>query len=283
MGNAVIQSFDIQYGTVGFGIKQHTWKGILPVHGSVIITLPGRIDYKTGKNKFQAALSKPNGNKDAFAADNKMISDFYAPPAHDSTLVLYILTNNESGQNACILQNSAGDTVFQRATGSLKANTEYRDTLKLVPDAYELTLLDSAGNGLEFWYNGKGGRGTARLMNVNGELLKAVESDFGSIWQYRFVVGPVPDAVKNEEYAIGLFPTRTKDKTTLDYFANKPQDVIVRLVTDPVGKIVEEHHYSQLKEAIITYDLKRYPKGRFYLKVIINGEEKFNKRIRYNE
>ncbi len=111
-------------------------------------------------------------------------------------------------------------------------------------------------------------------------MLKAVESDFGSIWAYNFVVGETPNAIKNE-YSIGLFPTRTKDKTTLDYFSNQPENVIVRLVTDPL--IVEEHHYTQLKEGIITYDLKRYPKGRFYLKVIVNGEEKFNKRIRYNE
>jgi hypothetical protein len=64
----------------------------------------------------------------------------------------------------------------------------------------------------------------------------------------------------------------------------------VRLVTDSPtaktiadNKIVEEHHYAQLKEGVFTYDLRRYPKGRFYLKVIVNGEEKFNKRIRYNE
>jgi hypothetical protein len=80
-----------------------------------------------------------------------------------------------------------------------------------------------------------------------------------------------------------LFPTRTKDKTTLDYCSNKSEDVLIRLVTDPSGKIMEEHKYTQLKEGIFTYDLSRYPKGRFYLKVIVNGQEKFNKRIRYKE
>lgn len=282
-GSESIQSLDILYGTIGFDKKQYTWKGFLPVNSSVTISLPHKIDFKMGENTFQAEVLKPNGVKDAYEMDNQMTAHFEAPPTHDSTLIFYILTNNQPEHNAYILKNSTGKTVFERSNGSLKANTEYRDTLKLLPDAYEFTLLDTAGNGLEFWFNGRGGRGTARLMNGNGELLKAVESDFGSIWQYRFVVGSEPDTIKNEEYAIGLFPTRTKDKTTLDYFSNKPQDVIVRLVTDPLSKIVEEHHYTQLKEGIFTYDLKRYPKGRFYLKVIVNGEEKFNKRIRYNE
>lgn len=283
VGNTVIQNMLIQYGTIGFEQKTYHWQGVLPVNEAVSIVLPNLVAFKKGKNRFQVEISKPNGGKDFFIADNKMTSEFEAPPTHDNTVVFYLLTNNQPEHNAYTLKNSAGTTVYERKTGELKANTEYRDTFKLQPDAYEFTLIDTARNGLEFWFNGRGGRGIARLMNEKGALLKAVESDFGSIWQYRFVTGATPDAVKNEEYAIGLFPTRTRDKTTLDYFSNTPEDVIVRLVTDPLSKIVEEHHYKQLKEGVFTYDLKRYPKGRFYLKVIVNGEEKFNKRIRYNE
>jgi hypothetical protein len=283
VGNTVIQNMLIQYGTIGFEQKTYHWQGVLPVNESASIVLPNLVAFKKGKNRFQVDISKPNGGKDFFMADNKMTTEFEAPPTHDNTVVFYLLTNNQPEHNAYTLKNSAGTTVYERKTGELKANTEYRDTFKLQPDAYEFTLIDTARNGLEFWFNGRGGRGIARLMNEKGALLKAVESDFGSIWQYRFVVGATPDVVKNEEYAIGLFPTRTRDKTTLDYFSNTPEDVIVRLVTDPLSKIVEEHHYKQLKEGVFTYDLKRYPKGRFYLKVIVNGEEKFNKRIRYNE
>ncbi|MNU03430.1 hypothetical protein D3C86_2125620 [compost metagenome] len=57
----------------------------------------------------------------------------------------------------------------------------------------------------------------------------------------------------------------------------------MQLVTDPGSVIVEEHKYNQLKEGIFTYDLSRFPKGRFYLKVFVNGEEKFKKRVRLKE
>ena len=281
-GGADIQHLTIEYGTVGFEKRIYHWTGQLSMHQSKVIELPSKIDFKSGQNTFQVTLLQPNNQKDAYPSDNNLTTYFEAPPVHDSVVVFYFLTNNQPEQNAYTLKNSAGQTVFERKLGAFQANTEYRDTFRLKPDAYEFTLIDTARNGLEFWFNSRGGRGVARLLNGKGQMLKAVESDFGSIWAYSFVVGETPNAIKNE-YSIGLFPTRTKDKTTLDYFSNQPEDVIVRLVTDPLSKIVEEHHYSQLKEGIITYDLKRYPKGRFYLKVIVNGEEKFNKRIRYNE
>jgi hypothetical protein len=288
-GSAEIQNLTIQYGTVGFEKKTYNWTGQLPMFQSKMIELPSKIDFKGGKNTFQVELLKPNGNKDGYPSDNTLSLDFDAPPVHDSLVVFYFLTNNQPEQNAYSLKNSAGKTVFEKKLGAFQANTEYRDTFRLVPDAYEFTLIDTARNGLEFWFNGKGGRGVARLLNEKGDMLQAVESDFGSIWTYNFVVGGTPNPTKST-YSIGLFPTRTKDKTTLDYFSNKPEDVIVRLVTDSPtaktiadNKIVEEHHYAQLKEGVFTYDLRRYPKGRFYLKVIVNGEEKFNKRIRYNE
>ncbi len=288
-GSADIQRLTIQYGTVGFDKKTYNWTGQLSPLQSTIIELPHTIDFKGGGNMFQVALLNPNSGKDAYPSDNTLAVEFDAPPVHDSLMVFYFLTNNQPEHNAYYLKNSTGKIISEKKPGALQANAAYRDTFRLAPGAYEFTLLDTAGNGLEFWFNSKGGRGVARLLNDKGEMLKAVESDFGSIWTYHFVVGDTPNPITST-YSIGLFPTRTKDKTTLDYFSNKPEEVIVRLVTDsPSAKtiadntIVEEHHYTQLKEGIFTYDLKRYPKGRFYLKVIVNGEEKFNKRIRYNE
>ena len=100
--------------------------------------------------------------------------------------------------------------------------------------------------------------------------------------RFGFAVGDTTEPV-NAQTAFGLYPTRTNDKTTFDYVANFSEDVVVQLVTDPGDKIVEEHRYAQLKEGTFTYDLGRFPKGRFYLKVLIRGEERFKKRIRLKE
>ena len=143
-------------------------------------------------------------------------------------------------------------------------------------------LQDTADNGLEFWANPKGGRGKVHLLNKNGAMIKDFDSDFGNSVQYAFEVGG-PVAPVTAQTSFGLYPTRTNDKTTFDYYANFPEDVKVQIITDPGDKMVEEHHYPQLKEGIFTYDLSRFPKGRFYLKVLVNGVEKFKKRIRLKE
>lgn len=282
MGSAEVKSLRIQYGTKGFAKKSFNWKGSLAVGSSTIITLPGVIDSKAGENSFEAFVSLPNGRKDGYSADNKVTSSFETIPSHDSMMVVYLQTNNEPLQTGYSITNSEGKVIRERPLGSLKENTVYRDTLMLPKGHYEFILTDSAGDGLEFWANPGGGRGKARLLNEKGQMLKDFESDFGSSVQYNFEVG-TPATPIAAQTSFGLYPTRTNDKTTFDYYSNFPEDVVVRILTDPGGNVVEEHLYKQIKEGVFTYDLSRFPKGRFYLSVLVNGEEKFKKRIRLKE
>ena len=282
MGSAEVKKLHIRYGTKGFPKKVMDWKGIIKPAATAVIMLPGTVDAKTGINGFEAELLLPNGKKDAYPADNKIIGAFEAVPKQDSVLVVYLLTNNQPAQNSYALVNAKGETIKGRALGSLTANTVYRDTVHLPKGQYQFMLQDTAGNGLEFWANPKGGRGKVRLLNKNGVMIKDFDSDFGNAVQYAFEVGD-PVAPVTAQTSFGLYPTRTNDKTTFDYYANFPEDVKVQIITDPGDKIVEEHHYPQLKEGMFTYDLSRFPKGRFYLKVLVNGTEKFKKRIRLKE
>lgn len=283
LGKNEVNSLELQYGTVGFKKKQFKWNGKIEPGKSAVINLPGIIDSKKGANYFFTSVVKTNGKSDAYGADNSLQVPFTAAPVVADKLIFYLHTNQQPEHNAYILRNSTGNVVKEQKLGTLKPNTIYRDTLNLAAGAYSLALVDTAGDGLEFWYNTKGGRGSARLMNMNGEIVKAFESDCGSGWEYNFTTGEKTDVVNKDLLSVGLFPTRTNDKTTLDYFGSVAQDVLVQLVTDPGGVVVEEHKYNQLKEGIFTYDLSRFPKGRFYLKVMVNGEEKFKKRVRLKE
>ncbi|MCU7548796.1 peptide-N-glycosidase F-related protein [Chitinophagaceae bacterium LB-8] len=282
IGRTDVKSMRIQYGTNGFAKRSFYWKGTLPAGGTTSIILPGIIESKAGQNNFEAVISLPNGKRDAFPADNRIISPFATMTKHDSMLVVYLKTNNQPSQSSYIITNSEGKVIREKAFGSLKENTIYCDTLLLPKDRYQFVLLDSAGNGLEFWANPRGGSGKARLLNSKGQMIKDFESDFGSSIQYNFEVG-TPATPIAAQTSFSLYPTRTNDKTTLDYYANFPDDVVVRLIADPGGDVMEEHHYKQLKEGTFTYDLSRFPKGRFYLSVLIGGEEKFKKRIRLKE
>ncbi|MFZ4464673.1 MAG: alpha-L-fucosidase [Bacteroidales bacterium] len=282
-GNEDITSLNIHYGSLGFEPKQFLWKGLVSFGDTVLISLPGLIQSKSDGKIFEVRLNKVNGKKDQYPADNQMKVTFNPAPVHDSILIFNLLTNKESSQNGIRLTSADGKMFFERKTGSLKPKTEYHDTLKLTPGAYQLALTDEGGDGLEFWFNREGGRGEARLLNRNNQLIKAFESDCGSGWIYNFTVGGQPDSIHANDHAISLYPSLTSDFTELRYFSNATEDVTVRLVSDPNAVVLEEHIYPQLKSGNFTYDLRRYPFGRFYLKVIVKGKEIFNKRIRFTE
>jgi len=282
-GQEPVREMSIRYGTEGFEPATFSWQGEIGTQEKDVISLPGFIHSHKGQNTFKVTLSDPFGMEDEYPADNGMESLFTPAPLHDSVLVFYLLTNNEPEHNGLQLLSSEGNIILERTIGSLKPQTTYLDTFRLAPGAYQLVLSDTAGDGLEFWFNAKGGRGEARLMDVNNNLIKAFEPDCGSGWIYNFVVGDSPDPINPNDRDISLYPARTSDKSTLRYFANKTEDVRVRLVADPGGETLEERMYPDLKEGVLDFDLTRFPYGRFYLKVIVNDKEIFNKRIRFVE
>jgi alpha-L-fucosidase len=280
-GTDTLRSMHIEYGTRGFELSSYPWHGKLAPQQTIEITLPGRIFGKEGANRFVVSVKNPNGKTDEYQDDNTQWSSFTPAPVHGSLLLFYLYTNNEPEHNGWQLRGSDGAIILERKPGSMKAATAYLDTFRLLPGAYSLTLTDTAGDGLEFWYNSKGGRGEARLMDGDRNLLKYFESDCGSGWLYHFVVGDSPKQTNPNDRAISLYPTRTSEISTLHYFANNQADVVARLITDPGAEVVEERTYPQLKEGIFPFDLRRFPYGRFYLKVYIQGEEVFSKRIRF--
>lgn len=282
-GIDTLRSMIIEYGTVGFLQNSYRWDGALAFDQTETISMPGEIHSNQGINRFRVSLSSPNRKEDEYPDDNSTTVTFHSAPVHDSVLVFYLLTNNEPQHNSWQLMASDGKIIAERKPGSLTAQTAYRDTFQLAAGAYSLVLTDTAGDGLEFWYNSKGGRGEARLLDGSNNLIKAFESDCGSGWVYNFVVGKNPDKIDPENKAISLYPARTSDLVKLNYFANKAEDVLVRLVTDPGGEIVEERKYPQLKEGIFTFDLRRFPYGRFYMNIIVDDEIIFKKRIRFVE
>lgn len=284
LGSKPVTSMKIQYGAEGQSGQLYSWNGNLNFNQTATITLPGTILIKEKSGRFTACILTVNGKKDNYPYDNIKVSQFKRAPVHSPNLYLYFRTNNQPEQNFYTITNCEGKKIIERGLGTMKPGTTYLDTLKLSPGCYELTIQDTAGDGLEFWYNADGGRGICRLMDEKGNLVKHFESDFGSYIRYSFTIPH--DTVYDktiDEPSIGLFPTRTTGKTTLDYFCNSSHNVLVQIVTDTGSEVVEEHLYKELKEGIFTYDLSYRKPQRYYLKVFINGDQKFNKRIRVGQ
>lgn len=284
-GSAPLTGLYIRYGTLGFDDRSYLWEGNLPFGASVTIDLPGDIAARPAGNRFRAVLRHAGDAPDAWPADNELTVPFDPAPAHKSPLILRLKTNAEPAQTSYVLRKGDGTVVREVRAGTLPPDSALADTFRLDQGCYTLEIADAAGDGLEFWYNVKGGRGYARLVDLGGSMVRNFESDFGSFIRYDFrisldrrIIAP-PSA----EPAIGLFPTRTLGVTTMDYFSNAAGDVVVKIVADPGGEVVQEHAYPALRSGTFTYDLTARGPQRYYLKVFAGGELKFNKRIRVVE
>lgn len=281
-GKRNLTSLRIQYGTKGFKTNTYNWRGNLPFGGQAEITLPGGIDAKNGDNYFIATLSNPNGKRDEFAQDNSMGASFVKAPVHSGSLVAVFKTNNQPGHNSWKITDVTGKTLYSRGFDSTQRNMLFKDTLQLAPGCYQFFVNDTANNGLEYWANPRGGRGYVRLQDTAGNLVKNFISDFGSSVVYNFSVSNNNSewTAANTEASIELYPTRTNGKTELEYFSGEAKDVKVQIITDEGQQLVEEHLYKNLKEGSFMYDMSYLPPQRYYVKVFIDGELKFNKRLR---
>ncbi len=281
MGAATVNEMLIGYGTRGFEFQEYHWKGHLEPYQAVQVTLPGQILSRGEEGIFMATALSVNGVKDEYPADNQLQTSFSPAPVHGPVLVFRLVTNNQPEHNGWKLESHSGEVIREVSPGALQPATIYNDTFRLAPGAWTLTLTDTAGDGLEFWYNEKGGMGEALLLNDSGNILKAFESDCGSGWIYNFSIGDNPVLPNPSDKAVSVYPSRTSTTTTLRYLANTTGNVVVKLVKDPGNEVVEERCYPDLRDGVFTFDLTRFPYGRFFLEVHRDGTQIFKRRIRF--
>lgn len=281
-GSVPLTELFLRFGTLYFDDRSHSWEGLIPPQSEATIDLPGGIPQRVSGNRYRVRLYAPNAAEDEWPEDNEMIVPFSPTPAFWSPVILHLKANREPEQTSWVLRRGDGSVARESGPGRLAPGELLRDTFRLDPGCYTLEIRDSAGDGLEFWYNTRGGRGYARLLDGSGALLAGFESDFGSrlAYSFRITENPRLRTKPSAEPAIGLFPTRTSGATTLDYFANDSAEVVVRIVADPGGETVQEHRYPGLRTGEFTYDLAARGPQRYYLKVFVDGTLRFNKRVR---
>ncbi|MDZ4722468.1 MAG: peptide-N-glycosidase F-related protein [candidate division Zixibacteria bacterium] len=273
-GKRPLTSVTINYGVAGMNEDTYTWRGHIESQRSKVITLPRMVGLDEGHTSYVAALEMPNGVPDEYPADNNYRSTWVTPPSFDTVLVLALRTNADSSHTSYAITNSTGTIVAERKLGTLAANKVYYDTLLLPNDCYELIVKDSAGDGLDFWFNPEGGYGYARLLDMKGRLLKSFLSDFGS--NIRFSFGTYPNStIQNPAEMLPLvtpFPMRNPGRFTLEIFYNEPTDAVIQITTEDKSRVVFEQKYPGLKESYIPIDIFAEPDGFYFVNVITDGK-----------
>ena len=283
-GKNPLKKLAIRYYLEGQKPKTFQWTGEIPFSETAMVALPSSIFSLDKEAKFMVELRRPNGKKDAFKADNKKTAIYKRPAMLPQDIVIQFKTNAKAKENFYKISNASGEIVFKKDSLQLENNTLYLDTLHLAKGNYTFNLEDRAGDGLEFWYKTKAGRGHIKILDTLGQAIKQFKSDFGNGIQYHFAVHPEADYELDPKASIAMFPSRTDGPLTLDYFSNTAAEVKVIIVAqEDENEIAEEHIYYNFKQGYLNYDLSNCPKQRYYLKVFVNGKEEFKNRIRLKE
>lgn len=279
LGSNLLQNLDLIYQTIGKKSRTFHWKGNLNFNQKEEVILPGDIESTPGEvNNFMVKITNPNGQSDEWTADNLMVSQFEPPPVLPEKFIVQYLSNNHPKDNSIFILDGKSDTTYLKSPKNVMPQKEYRDTLYLKAGKYEMTLTDSAGNGLEFWYEARQGYGYLRLLDLKGRLLHNFESDCGNGQFFAFTTSPVfaPDTC-NSQFAFVLYPRRTRDSISLDYHSDVKCRMEVRITMD--GQLVEKHEYQSVKQGKFFYNVGYLPKGRYILDAIMNWESRFKRRF----
>ena len=268
----------IVYKTVGFEEKVFKWKGKLGFYEAALVSLPGEIDMKDGLNSFSVILEEPNGKEDQWDSDNSMEVEFESIPTIPSKFVVEFMTNNKPEDNWLHIVNNTNDTVYARTPEMLDSATTYIDTLELAEGNYYLNLIDTAGEGLEFWFLAKAGYGRLRLKDLEGNIIHLFESDCGN-GQYfafrtddEFKVDPTVSVL-----SVNIYPRMVKDYATIYTTTNKPSTLKVRITKD--GEYIETHEFTNIKDAQTGLDLQHLAEGRYVMEIYIDDEHQMNRRF----
>ncbi len=280
-GSRVVTSMNFTYGVEGLSMQSEWWAGKLAPQQTVEVSLMGNAPANKITSKFKVRVDSPNGGADEYPLDNEASTEVTPPPSYDTQLVVVFRTNHDSTSTSYQVVDDAGRIVAERNTGSLAANTVYRDTLRLTPGCYAMQVTDTAGDGLDFWFNPEGGYGYVRLLDAAGRLVKAFPSDFGSGVYHAFTVLPGVKSLLPEDQLplVTVFPARTTGSFEVELFRNEPGGITLQVVSDSTRKVVYEKAFADVKEALIPIDIAKQQDGIYWLKAK-DGEKTIERRVR---
>jgi len=265
-GIETLKSLRIQYGLTGQPQRSYTWTGELAFGKTTEIILPGIVESNKHQDLFTAILSKPNNQKDEYPGDNQLISTFIAPPVYPGTFLVAGKTNKDSSQTAWKIADAYGKIWFEKKESDLPDHTDFRDTVTLPKGQYTLIVTDTGGDGLEFWANPRAGMGEVKLISLDGKLIKAFGSDFGSEIRQSFTIDPAQSSTAYQDAQVLVYPHRFNQNTTLMLFFNDPQTVHARLTTAD-GQLLQETTYYNVRENNYLLDLSGYKDGIYLLEL----------------
>lgn len=197
-------------------------------------------------------------------------------------LLLGVQTNNNPTETSYSIKDKDGNVVFQRAQGSMNANTLYKDSLFLSDGCYTLTVNDAGGDGLGWWANTAQGTGQVRFFSpfFTFVAIKTFQIDFGNELEYNFVwnsVDSIQSACSNViattplskemELYHALYPNPTTGTCTVEIGSVQEQRYTCTIY-NIMGKVVKQQQVPTTTHQTLQFDLEDQPAGVYLFEVV---------------
>ncbi len=278
-GGDTLKSLDIIYGPQNTTPKTFHWTGSLPMLAKEKISLEsfGRNQLQGANGIFNVRVENPNNATDQNTINDKLTSHFDLPPVYPSTIIINFKTNKAAYQNMYEITDRFGNVVFRK--DNFENTTLYSDTITLLNGNYDFYLHDSGDNGISFWANNEGS-GSLKFYNVNGDLIKSFNGDFGSyIYQSFFADSTLAiNEHGTNNTVFDIIPNPNNGDFTLSYAVKTAGKAKISVV-DMLGKTVFVKNTVLSKNGNIHLKLTGLNNGIYTLILERNGIVKTKKLI----
>ena len=189
-GSAPLLSATFHYGVSGAPQESWEWTGNIKPHCEDTVYLPvsGYSFWIGDENHiFSATVSNPNGEADQYPDNDTYTTRFNLPDLINIPVVTVLKTNKQAYRYKLVIRDIAGNVLLTRE--NLEDNTIYKDTLDYAFGCYSIELTDAEDMGLSYWAYPEQGTGYFRLMDLDSNIIKSFNSEFGRTIFYTYNVG----------------------------------------------------------------------------------------------
>jgi hypothetical protein len=267
-GSAPLQSITVNFGVSGAPQETWEWTGNLMPHCDDTISLPvPGYAFWIGDEEhvFSATVSQPNGSADQYPDNNTYATKFNMPDLVNIPIVTVLKTNKQAYRYSMVVRDINGNAILTRE--NLENNTVYKDTLDYPLGCYSIELTDIEDMGLTYWAYPEQGTGYFRLMDLDSNIIRSFNSEFGRTIFYTYHVGE------------GFYIDEPGFENIVNIYPN-PTDGIVNVEAEGLSGKVRAFVYNIQGELVLSkepesgsfmFDLSGSPAGLYLIEVRHSG------------
>lgn len=268
-GSAPLTSLNIHYSLNGGEVNTYAWSGNLTFLESETVMLDESTFSVELFNTLNVTLESPNGQTDEYLQNNAREITIEKAPLGESTMVLYMILDDNPGETTWEVTNYEGDVIHQGGPYATAGQTILEQLSFESTNCYTFSIYDAGGDGLSQGGSIAFGYGSNYLIN---------ETDFGSKAEAQFKIEftGIDELVAARH--VNIFPNPVVKQLVVSFDLIERNTVDYELV-NVLGTVVSQYEAGEMSQGSVRheFDLAGMEAGIYFLRLKIGNEIKTEK------